>query len=279
MTSLEASLAAPGRDRSRPLGLLQGARGVFDIALDSMVWGGRSVLMALLLCLPIAFALLYRFVLVAQLPARLRGFDLYGVIVALYYVRNALPLAALFYSVSLIADDVEDKTISYFFTRPIQRASILLGKFAAYLATTLTLTLPSLVITFFLLMTARGLEGLGASVPQLFRDMGVIVLTFLTYGAFFTLLGVGLRRPVIPGLMFLFGWELLALLPGYLPRLTITAYLRSLIPHRPPDEGLAEVFGQSLPTLLCLEAISGMVVFFLGAAFWIFSRKEYVLEQ
>lgn len=267
------------RDVFKPLGLLDGARGVFDIALDAMVWSRRSALMAVLLALPIAFALLYRFVLVAKLPARLRGFDLYAVIVALYYVRNALPLAALFYSVSLIADEVEDKTITYLFTRPIRRVSILLGKFFAYLTTTLTLTLPSIVITFFLLMTARGFDGVSASVHHLFRDMGVIALTFLTYGAFFTLLGVGLRRPVIPGLLFLFGWELLALLPGYLPRLTITAYLRSLIPHRPPDEGLAEVFGQTLPTALCVEAIAGMVVFFLGAALWIFSRKEYVLEQ
>ena len=270
--------AAP-RDTTRPLGLLEGARGVFDVALDAMVWSRRSLLMAALLLLPILFGLLYRFVLVAKLPARLRGIDLYGVIVALYYVRNALPLAALFYAVSLVADEVEDKTITYLFTRPITRASILLGKFAAYLATTLALALPSLVITFFLLMTTRGFGDVPGSVHHLFRDMGVVALTFLAYGAFFTLLGVGLRRPVIPGLLFLFVWELLALLPGYLPRFTITVYLRSLILHRPPDEGLAEMFGQALPAPLSLEAIAGMVVFFLGAALWIFSRKEYVLEQ
>jgi len=269
----------PETDTSRPLGLLAGARGVFDVALDAMVWSRRSLLMAALLLLPILFALLYRFVLLAKLPAQLRGVDLYGVIVALYYVRNALPLAALFYAVSLIADEVEDKTITYLFTRPITRASILLGKFAAYLATTLTLTLPSLVITFFLLLTARGFGDVAGSVHHLFRDAGVVALTFLAYGALFTLFGVALRRPVIPGLLFLFVWELLALLPGYLPRLTLTAYLRSLILHRPPDENLAEVFGQVLPVATSLEAIAGMVVLFLGAALWIFVHKEYVLEQ
>jgi ABC-type transport system involved in multi-copper enzyme maturation permease subunit len=271
--------AAPWRDTSRPLGLLPGARRIFDVALEQMLWSSRSLLMAILLGLPIVFALLYRFVLAAKLPAQVRPFDLYAAIVALYYIRNALPLAALFYSVSLIADEVEEKTITYLFTRPIQRASILLGKFAAYLATTLALALPAIVVTFFVLVTAKGFDGVGAAVPHLFRDMSVIALTFLTYGAFFTLLGVGLRRPVIPGLLFLFIWELVANLPGYLPRLTITIYLRSLIPHRPPAEWLAEVFGQALPALLCLEAIAGMVVVFLGAALWIFSRKEYVLEQ
>lgn len=275
----EAATPLSARDTSRPLSLLRGARGVFDIALEAMLWSRRSLLMGLLLGLPIAFALAYRFVLIAKLPAQVRGFDLYGVVVALYYVRNALPLAALFYAVSLVADEVEDKTVTYLFTRPITRASILLGKFAAYLATTLTLTLPALVITFFLLLTAGGGGGLAGAVPHLFRDGAVIALTLTAYGALFTLFGVGLRRPVIPGLLFLFVWELLALLPGYLPRLTLTAYLRSLIPHRPPDEGLAEVFGQVLPAALCLETLGLLVPAFLGLAFWIFSRKEYVLEQ
>ena len=115
--------------------------------------------------------------------------------------------------------------------------------------------------------------------PDLFRDMGVMVLTLVVYGAFFTLMGVLLRRPVIPGLLFLFVWELLANAPGYLPRFTITAYLRSLIHHRPPDEGLAEIFAQVLPTALCLEAVGGMIVVFLAGAAWIFSNREYVLDQ
>ena len=49
-----------------------------------------------------------------------------------------LPLAALFYATSLVADEVEGRTLTYLLTRPITRASILAGKFAAYLATTLT---------------------------------------------------------------------------------------------------------------------------------------------
>ena len=122
-------------------------------------------------------------------------------------------------------------------------------------------------------------EGLRAAVPHLFRDAGVAALTLLSYGALFALFGVALRRPVIPGLLFLFVWELIALLPGYLPRFTLTAYLRSLVTHRPPDEGLAEVFGQVLPTALSLQTLAVLVVLFLGLASWIFSRKEYVLEQ
>ena len=116
-------------------------------------------------------------------------------------------------------------------------------------------------------------------VTDLFRDMGVCALALLSYGAFFTLLGVLLRRPVIPGLLFLFVWELVANLPGYMPRLTLTAHLRSLIRHRPPDEGFAEMFGQILPAPLSLAVLAGVTVVSLAAAAWIFSRREYVLDQ
>ena len=277
MTPPPVALAA---SESKPqLGFWRGLRGVYDIALEGMVWSRRSLLMAVMLSLPVVFALLYRYALVARLPAKIRGFDLYGVVIALFYIRNALPLAALFYAVSLIADEVEDKTITYFFTRPISRASILFGKFAAYVVTTLTLTLPATVVTFFLLTTARGTAEISAAAPHLFRDMAVIALTLIVYGALFMLFGVALRRPVIPGLLFLFVWELLALLPGYLPRFTLTAYLRSLVPHRPPDEGLAEVFGQTLPLGLSLGTLGILLAVFLGLAYGIFSRRDYVLEQ
>jgi ABC-type transport system involved in multi-copper enzyme maturation permease subunit len=257
---------------------LRAARAVFDLSLEGMIWSRRSLLMVLLLGLPAPLALIFR-TFITRLPPRVGAIDFYGVVIAFYYVRNALPLAALFYATALIADEVEGKTITYLLTRPIQRVSVLAGKFAAYLVTTLALALPAVVVTFFLLTTIRGWTGVGGLVPELFRDMGVVVLTLVTYGAFFTLLGVLLRRPVIPGLLFLFVWELLANAPGYLPRFTITAYLRSLIHHRPPDEGLAEIFAQVLPTALCLEAVGGMIVVFLAGAAWIFSTREYVLDQ
>jgi ABC-type transport system involved in multi-copper enzyme maturation permease subunit len=270
--------AADGRDVTRPVPFLRAARAVFDLSLEGMVWSRRSLLMVLLLGLPAPLALIFR-TFITRLPPRVGGVDFYGVVIAFYYVRNALPLAALFYATALIADEVEGKTITYLLTRPIQRAAVLAGKFAAYLVTTLALALPAVVITFFLLTTIRGWTGVGALVPELFRDMGVVVLTLVTYGAFFTLMGVLLRRPVIPGLLFLFVWELLANAPGYLPRFTITAYLRSLIHHRPPDEGLAEIFAQVLPTALCLETVGAMIVVFLAGAAWIFSTREYVLDQ
>jgi ABC-type transport system involved in multi-copper enzyme maturation permease subunit len=268
------------RDTSRPLPFTRGARAVFDLSLEWMLWSRRTLLMGILVALPVVVAALYRVVLATQPTARMPPApDIYAVIVAVYWIRNVLPLAALFFATALVADEVEGKTLTYLLTRPLTRASIFGGKFAAYLATTLALSLPSVVLTYFVLLTANGWTAVGATVGDLFRDVGAAALTLVAYGALFALLGVLLKRPVIPGLLFLYGWELMANLPGYLPRLTLTAWLRSLVHHRPAEEGLAGLFQQVLPAGQGLAVLVVASAAFLAAAAWIFSSREYVLEQ
>jgi ABC-2 type transport system permease protein len=268
------------RDTRRPLPFGNGARAVFDLALEGMVWSRRTLLMGILVGLPVLVAVVYRVVLATQPTARMPPpADIYAVVVAVYWVRNVLPLAALFFATALVADEVEGRTLTYLLTRPLTRESIFAGKFAAYLATTLALALPSVVLTYFVLLSARGWAAVGPSVGDLFRDVGVAALTLVAYGALFALLGVLLKRPVIPGLLFLYGWELMANLPGYLPRFTLTAWLRSLIHHRPAEEGLAGLFQQVLPVGPALAVLVVASAAFLAAAAWIFSTREYVLEQ
>jgi hypothetical protein len=116
-------------------------------------------------------------------------------------------------------------------------------------------------------------------VPDLLRDLGVLALTLLVYGALFALMGVLMKRPLLPGLLFLFVWEMAANLPGYVPRFTITAWLRSLVTHRPAGRGVSELFGQVLPADLSLAVLTALTAVFLWLAIWIFSGREYVLDQ
>src|SRR4029453_15608556 len=96
----------PVRDTSRPLPFGRAAAGVFDLALEGMIWSRRSLMMALLRGLPVACGVLYRGVLVAKLPAQVPAADLYGVVVTVY-IRFLVPLAALFYAPALISDEWE----------------------------------------------------------------------------------------------------------------------------------------------------------------------------
>ena len=276
---MSAPLPGPAPAHAHPVPFLRSATAVFDLALEGMLWSKRSLAVLVLLLLPVLFGVLYRVLLAARVSTRITAADLYGVVVAFFYVSNALPLVALFYASSLIADEVESKTITYLLTRPIRRSSVLWGKFAAYCATTCSLALPALVVTFFLLMTHRGRQGVSAGAPDLVRDLAVMVLTLLVYGALFTLMGVLLKRPLLPGLLYIYGWELLAYAPGWSPRLTITAWLKSLLRHRPAGEGIGEAFAQALPAGLALVVLPAIMVVCLALAAWIFARRQYVLEQ
>ena len=51
---------------------------------------------------------------------------------ASFFLLFLSPFVALFYGTSLIADEVENKTITYLLTRPVQKYMITIGKFLAY---------------------------------------------------------------------------------------------------------------------------------------------------
>ncbi len=79
-----------------------------------------------------------------------------------FFVRFSVPVLGVFYGTSLMADEVEDKTITYLFTRPIPRGAVLVGKYLAYLACTICVVLPSVVLVWLLIVPIGG--SLGASV-------------------------------------------------------------------------------------------------------------------
>ena len=74
-----------------------------------------------------------------------QGGSIFGVFIWLLYLRFIVPVLGVFYGTSLIADEVEDRTITYLFTRPITRGAVLIGKYLAYLAATILVVLPSVM--------------------------------------------------------------------------------------------------------------------------------------
>ena len=77
---------------------------------------------------------------------------MFGLIIWLLFLRFIVPVLGVFYGTSLIADEVEDKTITYLFTRPVRRGAVLVGKYLAYLVCTTLVVLPSVMIVYFLMV-------------------------------------------------------------------------------------------------------------------------------
>jgi ABC-2 type transport system permease protein len=260
------------RDRTLPLG--RGLKAVFRLTLKTSLGPKRLLAGGLLLVAPLLFVLL---ALLAreQAEAGARAL-LYGSIVVRYYIGNVLPLAALFIASALIADELEGRTLGYLLSRPISRPTLLLGRLAAYLSAAGAVTALALAVTYALLATPATLFN---HVAALGRDLGVVTFTLVTYTACFTLLGVLVRRPLIPGLFFIYGWEQLANLPGFLPRLTLSAHLRALAPHGATSNGVLGFALEPIPVTQALLIAGFAAGLSVVAALWVFAAREYTQEE
>ena len=265
-----------------------GAARVFDVSLGEMLWSRRTVFMALVTGGPVLVALVVRVAFAFELPAfrvndlEVGGPTVFGLMVWVFYLRFTVPVLGVFYGTALIADEVEDRTITYLFTRPIRRGAVLMGKYLAYLVCTVFVVLPSVMVVYFLIVPARGT--IAAGFPSLLLDLGLLGLGLAVYGAVFALVGAWFRRPLLMGLLFVFGWEpAVVAIPGYLKRFSVAHYLQGLVPHALPQDGvvsmLAAVFrdvpstGASLFWLCLIWAVA------LALAGKVVERREYVLDQ
>jgi ABC-type transport system involved in multi-copper enzyme maturation permease subunit len=199
-----------------------------------------------------------------------------------FFIRFSVPVLAVFYGTSLIADEVEDKTITYLFTRPIPRGAVLVGKYCAYLVATVSVVLPAVVLVWLLIAPIGA--SLAESFADLVRDLGMLVAGLAAYGALFALGGARLKRPLLFGLIFVFGWESFALaLPGSLKQFTVMHYLQGLVPHAVPVDSTMSVLQsmfQAMPGLT--ESLAGLIAITVGSL-WLAARtvtsREYILDQ
>jgi ABC-type transport system involved in multi-copper enzyme maturation permease subunit len=277
-------------------GFLTSAVRVFDLSLGEMLWSRRTIFMALVVGAPVIIALgLRAFIALgapimdesltgnaSRNPVRMTGPAIFGLMVWVFYLRFTVPVLGIFYGTSLIADEVEDKTITFLFTRPIRRGAVLFGKYLAYLGCTIFVVLPSVTLVYLLVVPLRG--SLGGSFLDLVKDLALLALGLAVYGALFAFIGAQFKRPLLIGLIFIFGWEQAALaFPGYMKKFTIAYYLQGLVPHAMPNDGvvglLQGIFRESPGLGTSLFWLAAITAVCLTLAAWVVERREYVLEQ
>jgi ABC-type transport system involved in multi-copper enzyme maturation permease subunit len=288
MTSEGASPVRPPATPRRPPGYLDAAVRVFDLSLGEMLWSRRSVFLALVVGGPVLIAIIVRVVELFTPALRVNGQRvggpvMFGVMIWMLYLWFIVPILGVFYGTALIADEVDDKTITYLFTRPIPRGAVLVGKYLAYLACTVLIVLPSVMLVFFLIVPIGG-GRIGPGFIDLLRDLGLIALGLAAYGGVFAFVGAQLRRPLLIGLLFAFGWQTVALaIPGYAKRLTVAYYLQSLVPQAMPGEGgvsaLQSLFREYPSAWSSILALLVITLVFTALAARATGRREYVLEQ
>ncbi len=288
MTMDAARMPGPAAQKS-PTFMMAAAR-VFDLSVGQMLWSRRTVFLALVVGAPVVLAVLLRALQAAGLGDIRMGGDrvvsgasIFGLFMWLLYLRFIVPVLGVFYGTSLIADEVDDRTITYLFTRPIARGAVLVGKYLADLVVTAFVVLPSVMVVYFMCVPLGG-GALVGTFPDLVKDLGLLAHGHAVYGALFAWIGAQLKHPLAIGLVFAFGWEqAILVVPGYLRRFTVAYYLQGLVPHAMPQDSalsmLQAVFRDSPSFLVCFGWLLVFLVGFLFLAARAVEWREYVLEQ
>jgi ABC-2 type transport system permease protein len=111
-----------------------------------------------------------------------------------------LPLTAVLFGTSVLGDELEDGTIIYLLTKPVDRWLLLLPKVLASWLLTTALVVVSLAISVFIVLGSDG--------GQVILSFGVAAAVgSMVYAVVFVLLSIVTSRALIAGLIFVFIWE------------------------------------------------------------------------
>jgi ABC-2 type transport system permease protein len=269
-------------------GFLFASMRVFDMSVGEMLWSRRTIFMALVVGVPVLLALIVRGANALGASTlhvnntAVNGPAIFGLMIWAFYLRFSIPVLGAFYGTSLIADEVEDKTVTYLFTRPVSRGAVLFGKFLAYVLCTMIVVLPSIMVVWVLVTPMGG--SLGQSFPDLLKDLLILAAGLIVYGALFAFVGATFKRPLLISLVFVFGFEPAVLVfPGYLKRFTLAYYLQGLVPQAMPNDSVVslvqQIFRETPSLTASLAALTLITVVCLWLAARTVTNKEYVLEQ
>lgn len=198
-----------------------------------------------------------------------------SILLFLLYPQTICLLLALFYGSSALGSELDGKTLTYLWTRPVARWRIVCGKYLGIVSVLIPPTALSVCVSWFILERPGGSV---LSALLLGAISGVLV-----YNAVFVLLGfIVPRRAMVLALLYAVIFEfILSFVPAMVNTFTVTYYLRSMVveiidlPVIPEIERI--VGGASLPG--AAAALTAMVAFGLGGASWLARRREYVVAD
>jgi len=249
---------------------LRQLRAIFRLETEKNFLGKRSLLLYLLALLPIL-----PLVLAAPItpPGReWQDFTQYNMIFAIYYgiliLRTVVFFGCAWIFMNLFRGEIIDRSLHFYFLSPVRREVLVVGKYISGLATAIVFFTATTIISMLLLYlphfysesTRYFLDGQGLG--QLLTYAGITILACIGYGAFFLVVGLFFRNPIIPALV-LYGWELINfLLPPLLKKISVIHYLNSLAPV-PVYEGPFAVAALPTPAWIAVPSLIVVTVLVL----------------
>jgi ABC-type transport system involved in multi-copper enzyme maturation permease subunit len=256
-------------------------RAIFRLEIEKNFFGRRSILLYLLALLPIA-----PLIMLAPFtpPGReWQDFTQYNMIFAIFYggliLRTVVFFGCAWIFMNLFRGDIIDRSLHFYFLSSVRREVLVVGKYLSGLVTSIILFTGTTVISMLLLYLPHFpsessrffLDGPGLG--QLLTYAAITVLACIGYGAFFLVVGLFFRNPIIPAIV-LYGWEWLNfLMPPLLKKISVIHYLNSLAPV-PVSEGPFAVVAEPTPAWIAVPSLIVVTLLVLGIASYRIRKME-----
>jgi hypothetical protein len=246
---------------------------IMRLDIEKNFLGKRAVLVYLLAALPVGLL-----GLIAILPPPAQDwldFSQYPAIFSVIYntliLRTVIFFGCAWIFMNLFRGEIVDRSLHYYFLSAVRRDVLVTGKYLSGLVTSIilftTVTVVCMLLLFFPHFFSASTRFFldGAGLGQLFTYIGITILACIGYGAFFLVVGLFFRNPIIPA-MFLYGWEWLNfLLPPLLKKISVIHYLNSLVPV-PLSEGPIAVAAEPTPAWISIPGLLIVTALVLFAA-------------
>jgi len=228
----------------------------------------RAIALVLLAAIPVLFSQM------AAHVGRLQPSQL--TMVVLYVVfQTALPIAALVGGVAVLGDEIEGRTLTYLYSRPLPRPLFYLGRMAGHFAAC------ALLLSVSLLLTLQPFVGpVGLTAGEVAGTVAILLLGLATYTGLFALLRLFFKRALFIGFIGAVIFE------GWVSKMPVSGFAKVSVWHHlalleldllrrdgrplpwPSSIGPTEVAADSVRTL--------MIVLLLGviAGCWLVRSRE-----
>ena len=235
---------------------------IFRLEIEKNFLGRRSILIYLLAFLPL-FPLM---ILALFTPPgnEWREFNNYALIYSGLYnaliLRTVVFFGSAWIFMNLFRGDIVDRILHYYLLSAVRRELLLVGKYFSGLVTSIILftitTVVAMLLLYFPHFYSQSVRFFteGRGLTQILTYAGITMLACLGYGAFFLVVGLFVRNPIIPAVLLYF-WEWLNfLLPPLLKKISVIHYLNSLVPV-PLNEGPFAVVAEPTPAYIAIPSL------------------------
>ncbi len=234
----------------------------------------KTIILAVVMLLPIAGGVLY------LTGDGTDGIGFYKDMVEHIMLTFLVPLVCLFQGGPAVVEEIEGRTITYLFLRPVSKPAVFLGKFVSAAIISTALVILPLIVLFFVCYAA------GEPPDNAFQVLGQTVVSLLvgcfSYNAVFATLGAIFGWSLLAGIIFWAGGDFLMSLVPILEFGTQNFHLRnaaSLVDTKPGPldrlVGLEEAI--DIPLWGSYGALIALVLIALVVGSWVFNDRQYVI--